>query len=307
MQMSRFVFPRGTLDEFVRDIAGCEDAGFDGVWAPQIFGWDALLALTLAGTRTSRIRLGTAVLPTHPVHPLSMAISAMTAAAAVDGRLTLGVGASHRFIVEGVWGLDYRRSVTRMRAYLTALRAATSGEVVDVDTDMLTARTAKPLELPDVAPPRIVLAGLGPRMVATAGELADGTITWLAGARTLGRRIVPAVSAAADTARRPAPRVIACLPICVTDDERAGRASAREFLSAYADVPSYRALLDEEGVDEPADIALVGTEDRLREAMADLAAAGVTEFCARILGGAESIDRTTAFLTSAAADLRDRK
>lgn len=287
MNISRLVFPRGGLGDFVDDIVACEQAGFDGAWVPQIFGWDAQSALALAGGRTTSLRLGTAVLPVYPTHPMVLAQTAMTTQAATGGRFTLGLGTSHRFVVENVWGMEFDRPRHRMAEFLGILLPAMAGEHVDVHGEQLSATTLRPLELPGIAPPEVVLAAMGPAMLRLAGTQAHGTVTWLTGARTIAEHVVPTITAAAEQAGRAAPRVIAGLPVCVTDDAAAARETAREQFAAYDTVPSYRAMLDREGLAHAGDAALIGTADEVVERIGEMTAAGATELCANIFGRPE--------------------
>ncbi|MHC9293595.1 TIGR03564 family F420-dependent LLM class oxidoreductase [Mycobacterium sp. LTG2003] len=296
MDISKIVFPTGGLAAYVDDIAACERAGFDGAWVPQIFGWDALTALAFAGDRTTSLRLGTAVLPVYPTHPVVLAQSAMTTQAATGGRFTLGLGTSHRFVVESVWGMEFDRPRHRMAEFLRILVPAMAGEHVAVDGEQLSATTLRPLELPGIEPPDIVLAAMGPAMLSLAGEQAHGTVTWMTGARTIAEHIVPTITAAADRAQRPAPRVIAGLPVCVTDNPAAARELARSEFAVYDNVPSYRAMLDREGFAHAGDAALIGSADEVVDQIGALAAAGATELCANIFGSPDERGATSEVL-----------
>lgn len=278
------VFPSGGLTTFVDDIVACEQAGFHGAWVPQIFGWDALTALAMAGARTTSLRVGTAVVPVYPTHPVVLAQSAMTTQAATGGRFTLGLGTSHRFVVENVWGMEFDRPRHRMADFLRILVPAMAGDHVEVHGEQLSATTLRPLELPGIAPPDIVLAALGPAMLRLAGAHADGTVTWMTGVRTVTEHIVPTIAAAAERAARPAPRVIAGLPVCVTDKPAAAREAARREFAVYDNVPSYRAMLDREGFAHAGDAALIGTADEVVDQIGEVAEAGATELCANIFG-----------------------
>lgn len=296
MEISRFVFPRGTVAADVAQLAQAEQDGFAAAWMPQVFGWDALTVLALAGRETTRLRFGTAVVPTHPTHPLLLAASALTTQSATDGRLTLGVGLSHRFIVEGVWGYSYDKPLGWARDYLSALLPALRGEAPEVRTERLTATPPRPLDTPGATAPPVLLAAMGPKMLELAGTVCDGTVTWLVGVETVAGHVVPAIAAAAQAAGRPAPRVVAGLPVCVTDDIGAAQALARKQFAAYSDVPSYRAMLDREGAADASDVALVGDEATIGERLDRLAAAGATEFMACVFGSPEEQARTVAFL-----------
>lgn len=301
MRISRFLFPEGPLEDVVAEIVVSEEAGFDALWMPQIFGWDTLTVLALAGSRTRRIELGTAVVPTQPTHPLTLAASALTTQAAGAGRLTLGVGVSHKFVVEGVWGYSFERPVEWIRDYLSALLPALRGAQPSVETARLTARALRPLDTPGVSAPQVVMAAMGPRMLEAAGELCDGTVTWMTGRVTAAEHTVPRIRAAAERAGRPRPRVVVGLPVCATSDVTATRAAAQEEFGRYGDVPSYRAMLDHEGASEIADIAIVGDEQAVHAYLDDLRAAGVTEFMGALFGSHEDRERTVRCLRGYAA------
>lgn len=289
-------FGRGDLGGVVDRIGAAAAAGLHSAWLTELYGVDALTAIAVAGREVPGIELGTAVVPTFPRHPIVLAGQALTTQAAVGGRLVLGVGPSHRAVVEGVLGASYDRPLRHLREYLSALRALVNEGTVDLQGETLRAATRLgPLQVRDAAPFPILLAALGPRMVRLAGELADGTVTWLAGPRALGR-IVPSLEEASRAAHRAAPRVVAGLPVCVTHDEATARRRIALLLAAYRDVPSYRSLLDEEGVGGPADVALVGNEDRIADQITQLGRLGVTDFVAYIAGSAEERSATLRLL-----------
>jgi F420-dependent oxidoreductase-like protein len=259
-----------------------------------------LTTLALAARETSTVRLGTAVVPAHPHHPLVLAAAALTAQSAADGRLTLGIGASHRFMVEDVWGYSYARPAGWMREYIAALAPALRGERPALRGGRVTAAPPRPLQTPGASEPPLILAAMGPLMLAVAGEMCNGTVTWLAGAATLRDHVVPRIRAAAEDASRLAPAIIAGLPVCVTDDVAAARELARTHFAPYSAVPSYRAVLDLEGAAEAGDVAVIGSEDDIGAALDDLRDAGVTEFMACVFGDGDQRERTIACLTRAA-------
>ncbi|SDH34979.1 TIGR03564 family F420-dependent LLM class oxidoreductase [Nonomuraea jiangxiensis] len=196
----------------------------------------------------------------------------------------LGLGVGNRNTVEQRYGQDYARPAHRMREYLRALRpllrdgeVSFRGETLVADTGGWLARV--PGSVP--APP-VLVAAMGPAMLRVTGELADGTITWLAGARTIGDHVAPILHAAAEG--NPAPQVIASLPVCVTGEPDEARERAAANLAFYLNVPSYRAVLDREGASSPADVAIVGDERYVERQIARLADAGVTHFVASPAG-----------------------
>ena len=128
--------------------------------------------------------------------------------------------------------------------------------------------------------------------------MADGTMTWMTGPATLGSHIVPTITSAAERAGRPAPRVVASLPVCVTDDIDKARERAGRELQVYGFLPSYRAMLDREGAGGPGDVAIVGDEAAVGKQVSALADIGVTDFIAAGFGSSDERDRTRALLQS---------
>lgn len=262
------------LEDALEQARAAERDGFASYWLSQIAGIDALTALAVIGHEVPHLELGTAVVPTYPRHPMALAVQALTVQAATGGRLVLGIGPSHKLLVEGMLGHSFDRPYSHTREYNTALRTLLRGEATDFRGDQLTARGKVDVVAP--APP-VLIAGLGPRMLALAGSEADGTVTWMCGIKTVTQHIVPRVRAAAEAAERPAPRVVVGLPVCVTDDPKRARALAAEKLAIYGGLPSYRAMLDREGVDAPEQIALIGDEAQVRDSLQELAASGATD------------------------------
>jgi 5,10-methylenetetrahydromethanopterin reductase len=268
----------GTIDEVVEEVRQAEADGMASYWASQIFGHDALTALAVVGREVPRIELGTSVVPTYPRHPVVMAQQAHTVNAAAGGRLCLGIGLSHQIVVESMWGLSFAKPVRHLREYLSVLGPLSRGEAVSFDGEEY--RVHAGLAVGGAQPYPIVVAALGPQLLKVTAELADGTLTWCTGPKTLAEHTIPTIAAAAEAGGRPAPRVIAALPVCVTDDIDGARARAAKTFSIYGQLPSYRSMLDREGVGGPADIALVGTEEEVTEGIVALADIGVTDFAA---------------------------
>jgi 5,10-methylenetetrahydromethanopterin reductase len=268
------------LDGLVSQARELEVKGFHTLWMANIFGFDAIGALGIVGRETRRIELGTAVVPTYPRHPVAMAQQALTTQAASRGRFVLGIGLSHRIVIENLLGLSYERRAAHMREYLEVLGPLLRGEPCDHKGEEYRVQVA--LQVPGTAPVPVLVAALGPAMLRLAGHLAAGTITWMTGPRTLADHTVPTLRAAAEEAGRPAPRVVAGLPIALVRDAAAARARAAEEFSIYGQLPSYRAMLDREGAAGPADVALAGDERELDAALRRLEDAGVSDFCAAV-------------------------
>jgi len=138
-------------------------------------------------------------------------------------------------------------------------------------------------------------------MLHLAGEQTDGTVLWMTGPATVRDYVVPAISAAASAAGRPSPRVVCILPICVTGDPAAARASAAEEFAIYGQLPSYRAMLDREGAAGPGDVAIVGDEDAVATQILALADAGVTDFVAAEFARGQDRERTRNLLKAVIA------
>jgi F420-dependent oxidoreductase-like protein len=284
-----------SVDDVVARVRLAAGEGFGGFWLPQTAGVDALMALAVAGREVGGIRLGTAVVPIQGRHPVPLAMAALTVVDVVGGgRLTLGVGVTHKVVSEGWFGVPYRDVVGLCGEELLALSGLlSSGRRADVSGRFVSARVELRLKV-DV--PGLVVAALGPKMLELAGRYSDGTVTWMTGPASLGRDVVPALRASADRAGRAAPRVIVGIPVCVTDDVAGARSRIAPGMAGTARMPSYARMVAQEGVAEPVDIALIGNEDEVRTRLAALEAAGMTELCANVLGEPDERARTRAFL-----------
>ena len=285
------------LDELIGQAQRAERDGFASVWLNQLFGIDALVAAALVGRETSRVEIGTSVVPTFSRHPVVMAQQALTAQAASHGRFALGIGLSHQLVIESMLGLSYAKPFTHMKEYVATLAPLIrTGSVGYHGSEF---RVHASVAVPQATPCSILLAALAPRMLALAGAEADGTVTWMTGPKTLQNHTVPRISEAAARAGRPRPRVIAGLPIGITNDRAAAHASAARIFKIYATLPSYRAMLEREGAAGPEDIAVIGDEDSVRTQLEHLASIGVTDLLAvplRISQDPDAVPRTRAFL-----------
>ena len=268
----------GTLDDVIAEAARAEADGFDSYWVPNIFGHDALTALALVGREVSRIELGTSVVPTFPRHPLAIGQQCLTVSAACGGRLTLGIGLSHKIVIENMMGLSYDKPVRHIRDYLGVLGPLSRLEPVHYQGEAYSSMAA--FDAKGAEPFGIVVAALGPQMLKATAELADGTLTWCTGEHTLRDYTVPTITAAAEAAERPAPRVIAALPVCVTADVEGARAKAAKVFEIYGTLPSYRAMLDREGAGGAEDVAIIGSAEEVVDRIGALGDVGVTDFAA---------------------------
>ncbi|OBK74678.1 TIGR03564 family F420-dependent LLM class oxidoreductase [Mycobacterium sp. 1274761.0] len=301
MQMSvNIATPVGAspIDSTVQSLEKARDEGFRRVWMAQMpFDGDLLTVLAVALREVDGIEVGSAVLPIQNQHPMQMAQRALTLNTIAGARFVLGLGLTHQAVTEGMWGIPYDKPVRRMREYLDALQPLLAGEPVDVVGETVTARGA--LQIPGAPAPEIYLAALGPQMLKLCGRRTAGTLTWMCGPKTLGQHICPTLRAAAEEAGRPvgAVRVVAGLPISVTDDVDRARAQATELFAMYGTLPSYRAMLDREGYANPEDAAIIGNEEEVSERLDELASLGVDEFSAVIFDTSPDVrERTRALL-----------
>jgi 5,10-methylenetetrahydromethanopterin reductase len=288
------------IDSLVDALAKVRGEGFRRVWMAQMpFDGDLLTALAVALREVDGIEIGSAVLPIQNQHPMQMAQRALTLNTIAGGRFILGLGMTHQAVTEGMWGIPYDKPVRRMREYLDALQPLLAGEAVNAVGETVTARGA--LQIAGAPTPEIYLAALGPQMLKLAGRRTSGTLTWMCGPKTLGEHISPTLREAAKEAGRSenAVRVVAGLPISVTDDVADARAQAAEQFGMYGTLPSYRAMLDREGYANPEDAAIVGDENAVSDRLDELRSLGVDEFSAVVFDSSPEVrERTRALLLS---------
>jgi len=303
---------RQKVAQLVTDAETAEREGFTSVWIPQIPGdFDALTAMTLIGQATKRIELGTAVLPIQTRHPIAMAQEVLSVQAVCEGRFTLGLGTSHHWVIDGMLGLSYERPAHQMRNYLEVLNAALAGPgSVDVENDEY--RVHSPMDVTDLVPQPVLLAALGPVMLRLAGERASGTILWMADERAVAEHVVPRITKAAAGAGRPAPRVIAGVPValCANNEVDEARARANRVLGHAEFCPNYQQLLDRGDATDVGDILAAGDESAVVGRLRAFRDAGATDLAVRALAlgpdrqaRIESRNRTLAFVASLCPEL----
>jgi F420-dependent oxidoreductase-like protein len=293
------------VDRMIEQAVAAEADGFTSLWYASAIGGDPLVAMALAGRATTAIELGTSVLQTYTCHPVLQANRAAATVAAM-GRpgFTLGVGPSHRPVIEDAFGLSYDHPGRHTEEYVRIVTALLRGEAPDVKGQDFTVVAAGRALKPEHPVP-VLVAALAPRLLRVAGQYADGTILWMANATAIDRHVAPRIRAASDGAGRPAPRIVAGLPVAVHDDVAEARSAAAEQFAGYGVLPNYRRVLDIGGADGPADAAIVGDEDAVTRQVTGLFDAGATDVWAAIFPvGADrkaSRERTRALLKSLAA------
>jgi F420-dependent oxidoreductase-like protein len=296
----------GSVAALVEAVVHYQEVGLDAVWSAQLFGVDALTVFALAGEYTADIRFGTAVIPTYSRHPLSLASQALTTQAATGGRLRLGIGSSHRALVEGVLGADYDRPAAYLREYLTVLPRILRGERFRHEGPRLTVDTTEVFGravVPGAEPPPIFVGTMFPISLGVAGRLADGVVTWLVGPRTMDTEVLPTVGAAAASVGRSRPRVIAGIPIslCRAGDTEAQEDLVNRALGRFTALPVYERVLAREGATCPAELGAIGDEADVLARLDAFAEAGVDEVYGVCFGDEETRLRTAALLGSLGA------
>lgn len=274
------------------------DNGFSSYWLAEhpTGGFDALTVLSAVGAAVDNIELGTAIVPTMPRHPMVLAGQALTTAGMMTNPLTLGIGLSHEVMMAQL-GIGFDKPIRHLREYLSILMPLLRTGSVDYEGETLACQGTLFRE-PATALP-VLVAALGPQALGVAGRMADGTTLAWVGAKTVREHIAPRINDAAAAAAQPAPRIVATLPVCVTDAPAAVRERIASGLSMYGKLPSYRAMFDREGVDGPADLAIVGSEGEVEDELRKLAEAGVTDFAAsEFVLNREDGERTRALLCS---------
>ena len=285
------------MDEVIQRAQRAEAAGLHSAWLAHAFSHDAISLLGLVGRETSRIELGTAVVPTYPRHPVVMAQQALTTQAASKGRFTLGIGLSHKFVMKTcmVWPIP-ATSATCASTWRSCGRCSTASRLT---TRARSTGSRRNISVQGTSPVPVVLAALGPKMLDFAGRESAGTVTWMAGHKALREHVVPRITAAAKAAERPAPRVIAGMPLAITDDPAQALEVAAKVFAIYNQLPAYRTMLDRGGLNQPPEVALLGDAATVSGELKRLEDVGVTDLCAFVFqADAGAFERTVDFLGS---------
>lgn len=273
------------------------ELGVPAVWLTQRFDYDALAVAALIGRELPDITVGTAIVPIHPRHPNALAMQAQTAQAASNGRCELGLGLSLPEIAAGYGNIHPR--IRYLREYLTAVSDLLHTGAVDHTGETLVAKSPTRSMMPTVnSPVPVLLATSGPQTLRVAAELADGALPLLTGPNTLADFTIPTLARHAEAAGRPRPRVIGMVGGAVTADVAAARDRAAQQMDRYGEMPAYRALLDRENISDPVELAVIGDEQLMADAVARYAEAGADEliFALTAVGSARDEERTWTLL-----------
>ena len=295
------------VEKLQADARWADEAGLDTIWTPQIPDEiDVMTAVTLLGTATSRIEIGTSIVPLQPRHPVVLAQQALSNQAVCGGRFTLGLGVSHHWIIKDMMGLPYERQALTMRCYLDVLDEALAGPgMVEVHNELFDIH--QPLDITDLTPTPVLIAALGPIMLKLAGERADGTVLWLADERTIASHVLPSISKAAEGVGRPTPRIMAGVPVCLcrNDEVEAAIERTNRTLSEVVASPNYVRLMEHGDAQSIGDVLVCGDETTMERRLLAFAEAGVSDLNCRIVPLGEgrdaikaSAERTREFLAS---------
>jgi F420-dependent oxidoreductase-like protein len=268
----------------VAAIVAAESAGVRQVWMTQ--GGpspDTLTLFAAAAVQTTSIRLGTAIIPTYPRHPLTMAQQALTLGDLAPGRFRLGIGPSHRPIIEGTYGIPMTAPLDYLKEYVSVLRSALWDGKVDYHGRFFTVKTTLP------RPPRtpILISALRTGAFQLAGSIADGAISWVCPAPYLIEQALPALRTGATNRKRPAPPLIAHVPVVLSQDRQTVLDVARKQLGRYGRLPFYTGMFADAGFPIPADgtlsdalldsLVVSGDEATVMARLTDLLAQGLDE------------------------------
>jgi alkanesulfonate monooxygenase SsuD/methylene tetrahydromethanopterin reductase-like flavin-dependent oxidoreductase (luciferase family) len=242
-----FISTGRSLDEAIERVRLAEQLGYETVYITHIAGRESLTVLTAYALASTRIRVGTGVVPIYTRTPATMAQTAATIDELSGGRLTLGLGVSHRPVVEGWHGQTIDHPVAEMREYASIVRAILRGEDPPRGEKWQTGFHLLGIEPPTQLP--IYIAALSPAMLRLAGEIADGVLLWLCNSAYIRDVVIPEVRAGRERAGLTLDGfdVVPAVPAAVTDDRQAAYQTMRNDLIPYFGLPFYRAMIDRTG------------------------------------------------------------
>jgi F420-dependent oxidoreductase-like protein len=301
-----------TAPELVDGIVAAEQAGVECAWltvgglAPDPFA-----VFGAAAMRTSRIKFGTSIVPTFPRHPLAMAQGAAAVDALAPGRLRLGVGPSHKPVIEGTWGIPFERPLEHLREYLTILKAILGTGSVAFEGKRLIARGS----IGGPTGVTVMASALRANGFRLCGELADGAISWVCPLPYLRDVAIPAIRQGAEKAGRTPPPLVAHIPVVVSEDADAVREGARRQIGIYPRVPFYQQMFADAGFPEALEgqlsdrmidaLVVHGSAEAVKARLREAPAFGAGEILAMPIlppGDREALPRTLAALGELAAE-----
>lgn len=230
-------------------IREAEAAGIPAVWLTTGAGPDALTVFSAAASVTQRIRMGTAIVPTFPRHPVVIAQQAVDIASIAPNRFTLGVGPSHAPAIEGKYGIPYVKPLEHLREFVTVVKSLIKGEQVDFDGKRCKAHA----KLNHGADVPVIISALRAGSFELAGKIADGAVTWLCPAPYLRDTALPAMDRGAKTAGRKRPRLVAHAFVALTTDAKDLQQGIVESLAYYPKLKNYQEMFVASGYPEARD------------------------------------------------------
>ncbi len=272
------------IETAIKKIREAEQAGVQQVWMTQSVGMlDTLTLFAAVAAHTTQIRLGTSIVPIYPRHPLVMAQQAVTVDALAPGRLRLGVGTSHRHVMENMYGLSMPSPLAYLREYIEVMRQVLWEGRVDHQGTFFKVVTSFPrmVQIP------LLVSALGEKAFRLAGEIADGAISWVCPVPYLLDKALPALRAGAQAQNRLSPPLVAHIPVALSTDEAAVHEAAMPRISYYTKAPFYAHMFAEAGfpiaVDGSGADALVkslvvaGSHTQVEQRLRELIASGLDE------------------------------
>ena len=277
-----------TPSEAVAQIERAEELGVDAAWLTTGGARpDGLTIFAAAAVKTSRILLGTSIVPTWPRHPIAVAQQVQVLHQLSDGRFRLGMGPSHRDGMIHAFGVELPRSPElTLREYLHILKALLQQGEVDFQGRFYTARGEidAPIDVP------VMASALRRRSYELCGEEADGAISWVCPSAYLRDSALPAMTAAAQGAGRPTPPLIAHAIVAVDEDADAVRSAVRDQMAMYVKLPFYAQMFADAGFPEAMTgewsdgmidaVAIHGNVQQVAEGVERLLSYGITEIIA---------------------------
>lgn len=274
------------VEDIVAEAQRVRDDGLSGYWVPQQWDTEPISLISMLAPQVPDIEMVASVIPIHSRHPLIAAQETVTVQMLTGGRFTLALGVGHKDTARKRWGCDFEHPVARLQEYLGIVlplvregRVEFSGEIYSS-----TARLRRCRPWPET---NVLVGAMGPNMLRLAGQVADGTVTWLCGLAGLRDHVVPTITAAAAEAGRPSPRVVAMLPLCVTADEADARQRIAAAWAPYQMRATYQKALARSGATDAGVISLAGSSAAVSDALDEFAAAGVTDFVAVPMAASE--------------------
>lgn len=280
----------------IKQIVAAEEAGIRQIWMNQTY-LDTLTMFAAAATKTSEVRLGTAIVPTYPRHPLALVQQVLALNDIAPGRLRLGIGPSHNSIIEGIFGLPQRKPLVHLREYVEVLRAVLWEGKVNHHGEFFNVVVTPGglLTSPNTARLPILVSALGEKAFQLAGEIADGALSWFCPVPYLLHTGLPALRKGAAMAGRSAspPPLVAHVLVALTTDRNLAMAAGHQFMDIYATLPFYVKMFTSAGFpttlgsampDTLVDnLVISGNEDTVTARFSELLASGLDELMVNLL------------------------